>query len=72
MQSHTGTPATKVRGLAAERNLSQEDIGVILGRTRHYVGKRFRGDADFSSSELTKLASHFGVPVGALFGEVPA
>lgn len=69
MQAHTGTPAAKLRGLTAERELTQEDIGVILGRTRHYVGKRYRGQADFSSTELAKLAAHFGVPVGSLFGE---
>ena len=72
MQPQVGSPAVKVRGLAAERGLTQEDIAEVIGRTRHYVGKRYRGERDFPSSELTKLAAHFGVPVGALFGEVSA
>jgi transcriptional regulator with XRE-family HTH domain len=69
MAHHIGTPAIKIRGLAAERGLTQEDIGVIIGHTRHYVGKRYRGTLDFSSSELEKIASYFGVSVGHLYGE---
>lgn len=72
MQPHIGTPAVKVRGLAAERDLTQEDIASIIGRNRRYVGDRYNGKGDFSSSELGKIAAHFGVPVGALFGEVSA
>ena len=70
MQPHIGTPAVKVRGLAAERGLTQEDIGTILGRNRRYVGDRYRGKGEFLASELAKIATHFNVPVGALFGEV--
>lgn len=69
MSTQPGTPATKVRGLAAERGLTQEDVAVILGRTRQYIGKRYRGEHDFRTSELEKLATHFQVPVSTFFGE---
>lgn len=69
MQGQIGTPASKIRGLAAERGMTQEDVAVFLGRSRNYVGKRYRGQLDFPSSELAQLASHFGVSVSVLFGE---
>jgi transcriptional regulator with XRE-family HTH domain len=70
MTTHVGTPGARVRGLAAERGLRQEDIAEHLGVSRHLIGKRYRGDGDFSASQLARLSELFGVPVGALFGEV--
>lgn len=68
MQEQTVTTAARVRGIAAERGMTQEDIGVVLGRTRQYIGKRYRGELDFRASELEALADHFNVPVAYFFG----
>lgn len=59
----------RIRGLAAERHFTQDAIGKILGLTRPAVRRRYKGDTEFSASELQKLAAAFDLPVGALFGE---
>lgn len=61
--------ADRIRGLAAERHLTQEDLGKIFGVTRAAVRRRLRGQTDFTASDLQKLAQSFDIPIGALFGE---
>jgi len=62
----------RIRGLAAERRFTQDAIAEILGLTRPAVRRRYKGETEYSASELQKLAVAFDVPVGALFGEALA
>lgn len=69
MQHQTGSVASKVRGLKAEKDLRQQDIAEALGVSRHLIGKSLRGQRDFTLKELNGLSDLFGVPVSAFFGE---
>lgn len=62
----------RIRGLAAERRLTQESLATILGLTRPAIGRRFRGQTEFSASEIEKLADAFQIPIGSIFGETAA
>ncbi|QWT24974.1 helix-turn-helix transcriptional regulator [Subtercola sp. PAMC28395] len=64
--------APKVRGIAAEKGVSQEGIAQILGISRTAVSKRLNARGDFTATELQKLAASFDVKVGAFFGEISA
>lgn len=59
----------RIRGLAAERRFTQDGIADILGLTRPAVRRRYKGETDYTASDLQKLAVAFDLPVGALFGE---
>lgn len=59
----------RVRGLAAERHLTQESLADMLGLTRPAVRRRLKGITEFTASDLEKLARGFGVSVGFIFGE---
>ena len=63
---------SKVRGIAAEKRVRQSDIAEVLHVSRMAVGRRFNGTVPFTANELIALSKHFGVPVGAFFGEVAA
>lgn len=64
--------APKVRGIAAEKGISQDGIAKIIGISRTAVSKRLNGKGDFTATELKRLAEAFDVKVGAFFGEVAA
>lgn len=64
--------AAKVRGIAAERRLKQNDLAAALHLSRMSIVRRFSGETPYSIDDLLKLARLFNVPVGAFFGEVPA
>lgn len=71
MRSTVSLP-DRIRGLAAERHLTQDALAQLLGLTRPAIRRRFQGSTEFSASELQKLATAFDLPIGALFGEALA
>ena len=72
MRSTVSLP-DRVRGLAAERRMTQEFLaGVVLGISRPALRRRFNGDTEFTASEIEKLAEAFDVPIGTIFGESSA
>lgn len=68
MRSTISLP-NRIRGLAAERHLTQEALGAILGLSRAAIRRRLQGTTEFTAAELQKLATEFQLPVSSLFGE---
>lgn len=64
--------ANKVRGIAAERRISQARMAEILTVSRMAIHRRINGSTPFSPEELIKLSQTLETPVGAFFGEVAA
>jgi transcriptional regulator with XRE-family HTH domain len=50
------------------RQLSQADLGLVLGVHRTQVGKRLRGELAFTTVELDLIADALGVSVDRLLG----
>jgi transcriptional regulator with XRE-family HTH domain len=59
----------RVRAYRLSKGLSQSALGQMLGVTFQQIQKYERGTNRMGSSRLKKVATIFGVPVGALFGE---
>lgn len=59
----------RLRTLREARGLYQPTIGRVLGVTYQTYQKMEAGKVSFRASTLDKLAKHYGVPVGSLFGE---
>lgn len=64
--------AGKVRGVAAEKRVSQAELADAISVSRMSMSRRFRGDTPFTAEELSKIANRLGTPVAAFFGEVAA
>ena len=64
--------AAKVRGVAAERLVSQGELAAALNISRMSMSRRFSGQTAFAPAELIALALLFNVPVGTFFGETTA
>lgn len=67
MQDESVDIANKVRGVAAEKRVSQERIASILGISLGSVNARMNGKVPFSSVELLRLSRAFDVEVGVFF-----
>lgn len=52
--------ARKVRELAEQEQLSQEDLGRIIGRSQSYTSLRVKGMKSWTIEELDKLAPELG------------
>lgn len=52
--------ARKVRELAEQEQLSQEDLGRIIGRSQSYTSLRVKGMKSWTIEELDKLAPQLG------------
>jgi transcriptional regulator with XRE-family HTH domain len=61
--------AAKVRGIAAERRLSQLALAEALQVSPMAMSRRMTGATPFTPEELIRLASTFGTNVGGFFGE---
>lgn len=72
MRNELSPVAPKVRGIAAEKGISQDGLAQIIGISRTAVSKRLNGKGDFTATELKRLSVALSVPVGAFFGEVAA
>ena len=62
-----------VKAEAARADMTHAQLAAVLGIDRRSVGRRLRGQQEFSPSELAAIASHLNIPVAVFFGEgVPA
>jgi transcriptional regulator with XRE-family HTH domain len=68
MQTDTDVIAGKVRGIATEYKLTQQDVAGVLGLERKAVSARWNGRVPYTAPELMALAKHLGVPIGSFFG----
>lgn len=67
MTTTTTNIAYKVRGLAAERRLTQEQLASVLGISRTSVVSRLNGRIAFTAPEMYDLANAMNVPIERLF-----
>lgn len=61
--------SAKVRSVAGEFRVSQEQLGHVLGFQRMAVVRRLNGTTQWSARELAVLADHFGVPIARFYGD---
>lgn len=61
--------STKIRRLRNERNISQEELGGLVGVSMHTVFRWEKGERVPDANELVKLAKSLGTSVAYLTGE---
>lgn len=61
--------AAKVRGIAAEKRVTQAELADALNVSRMAITRRFNGSVDYTATELVTLGRFLHVPVAAFFGE---
>ena len=72
MAIHTNEDvASRVRGLAAERRSTQQQLAAALNISEMAISRRINGRTPFTPEELITLARHFRVNV-AYFFDTPA
>lgn len=64
--------ADKIRGIAAEKRVTQAQLALSLQLSRMAVVRRLNGSVPFTDRQLRVLSARLQVPVGAFFGEVAA
>ena len=67
MQDAMELIAGRVRGLAAERRLTQERLAELLGLERKAIGARLSGSVGFTAAEMWTLSNVFDVPIADLY-----
>jgi transcriptional regulator with XRE-family HTH domain len=60
------TLARNLRQLRAERGLSQEELGDLVGLHRTYIGSVERGERNISIDNIARLAEAFGIKLSKL------
>ncbi|MFF2620689.1 helix-turn-helix domain-containing protein [Oerskovia jenensis] len=63
--------AGAVRLESARRDITQEDLAELLGRSRSAVSQRFTGKVAWSLDDLGTIAATFGYPVAHLLDDGP-
>ncbi|MFH5821285.1 helix-turn-helix domain-containing protein [Georgenia sp. AZ-5] len=58
--------AANIRFEAARRELSQQDLAEMIGRSRAAVSARYRGKVPWTIDEVGRIAEMLGVPPGEL------
>jgi len=61
--------AAEVRAVAARHQSRYADLAPVLNVSKPGISRRMRGEQSFTAEEMQTLATHFGVPVGVLYGE---
>lgn len=61
--------AGAVRLESARRDISQEDLAELLGRSRSAISQRFTGKVAWSLDDLGAIAAAFGCPVDDLLDD---
>lgn len=59
--------ADRVRGVAAQKRFSQEQVASILGLSRQAVSNRYTAKVAFQAWEIGRLSQRFDVPVGDFY-----
>jgi transcriptional regulator with XRE-family HTH domain len=60
----------KIKKLRQDKNLSQADLGQIIGVHEKHISRYERGISQLSVENLRKMAEVFGVSVDYLIGEI--
>lgn len=63
--------AGAVRLESDRRDITQEDLAELLGRSRSAVSQRFTGKVAWSLDDLGTIAAAFGCPVAHLLDDGP-
>ena len=63
--------AARVRGLAAEKNITQMQLAAALGIAQPAVSRRMRGITPWSLDELAVLGQLLDVQFAVIIGELP-
>jgi len=61
--------ADRVRGVAAEKRTSQDEIAKTLRMSRQAVNARMTGRVPFTAPEVLTISRMFNVPVSRFFPE---
>lgn len=61
--------AAKVRGIAAEKRVTQASLADSINLSRMAMSRRFGGETPFTPEELIKLSQVLDTPVATFFGE---
>ena len=74
LPSGYGVPLSRVAAGAirlesARRDISQEDLAELLGRSRSAISQRFTGKVAWSLDDLGTIAAAFGCPVDDLLDD---
>lgn len=67
MTTTTQVIADKVRGVAAERRVTQQDIATALGISRTSVAERFAARVPYTAPEIFTLSILLHVPVNRFY-----
>lgn len=62
--------AAAIRHLRAEQGISQENLAVLAGVDRAYMGRLERGKASPSVEIIDRIAAALGLPLDVVFAEV--
>jgi transcriptional regulator with XRE-family HTH domain len=67
-KSMPGAFSKRIKDLRYKQEQSQEDLGVMLGKSRETISKYEKGEREPGIEVITKLASHFGVSTDYILG----
>lgn len=62
----TDDVARRLRGQLAERNIQNQELAKLLGRSPMYVGRRVRGLVALSTDDLADIETATGISAGYL------
>ena len=58
---------TKLILLMKEKGVTNKEIANILGISEKQIGLKIKGESDFKSSEMFKIADYFKKPINEIF-----
>ncbi len=61
--------STNIKFLRQENNLTQEDIGKIVGKSRVLVSQWESDEREITTEDIIKLSNHFNIPMDTLVGK---
>lgn len=67
MQDETKKIADKVRGVAAEKRLTQQQVADLIGLDRKSVSARYNASIPFSATELWCMSLALGVDIRSFY-----
>lgn len=67
MGKTSGVNVSKIRGLMAEHNVTQEQVAKMLGISSVSFRQRMSGRASFKAEEIHMLSEYFKVSVSIFF-----